>query len=205
MKRRGAKDMENCRMTRWAMAMVLGAAFMPSAGIAFQNTTHEAPHPGWDEVVRLLSSHPGPIGAETVEHSLGVTLSRRTRAADDYDAWIPGHDANSGPSLALNYGPSQYKGHAGAHDSILQIFVRDFECVSPARMREDLLRAGFTSPSTPAPSTTLEYYMLGKHRSLRVTYPSGPTGAALQLWAINHHTTAEDRRCEGEIYIGETG
>ena len=205
MRRRGAKDMENCRITCWALTMALGAALMPSAGIAFQSTPHEAPHPGWDEVVRLLVSPQRPIDAETVERLLSVTLSRRTRAADDYDAWIPGPKGDTGPSLGLTYTPSQYKGHAGSHDSTLQIFVRDIECVSPARMRDDLLRAGFTSASTPKPSTTLEFYMFGEHRSLRVTYPAGPTGAALQLWAINHHTTAEDRRCVGDILVNETG
>jgi hypothetical protein len=42
-----------------------------------------------ERVVRLLVSPKRAIDAETVERSLGVTLNRRTRAADDYDAWLP--------------------------------------------------------------------------------------------------------------------
>jgi hypothetical protein len=197
--------MEHDTVTRWALVLVLGAALMPAAGIAFQGTTHEAPHQGWNEVVRLLSVPQRAIDAETVERLLGVTLSRRTRSVDDYDAWIPGNDEKTNASLTLNYRPAPYRGHAGTHDSNLLIFVSDFECVSPTRMREDLLRAGFTTTSKSTSSTTREYYTLGTGRWLRVSYAAGPTGANLQVWAINHHTTAEDRRCVGEIYIGETG
>ena len=192
-------------MARRALVTVLGAAFMPSVGIASQVMPQEAPHPGWNEVVRLLVSPKRAIDAETVENSLGVTMNRRTRAADDYDAWIPGRKRDSSPSVRLTYVPSQYKGHTGSHDSTLQIFVNEMECVSPTRMRADLLRAGFTTSSPSTSSTTIEFYTLGKRRSLRVTYPAGPTGAALQLWAINHHTTAEDRRCVGDIVLSETG
>ncbi|HXP01172.1 MAG TPA: hypothetical protein VN813_11750 [Luteibacter sp.] len=72
-------------------------------------------------------------------------------------------------------------------------------------MSDDLLHAGFTSASTRAPSTTLEFYMYGEHRSLRVTYPAGLTGTSRQHWAFLHHTTDEDRRCVGDILVTETG
>jgi hypothetical protein len=185
--------------------MALGALFVPTIGRASQAGPPEAPHPGWKDVVRLLSAPQRAIDAGTVERLLGVTLSRRTRAVDDYDAWMPGRDAKSGASLTLNYRPSPYKGHVGAHVSILQIFVKDMECVSPARMREDLLRTGFTSASSSVASVTLDFYMFGGHRSLRATYPTGPSRAALQVWAINHHTTVEDRRCVEDILVTETG
>jgi hypothetical protein len=185
--------------------MVLGALCVPTIGRASQAGSPEASHPGWNEVVRLLSAPQRAIDAETVERLLGVTMNRRTRAVDDYDAWIPGRERASSTFVRLIYRPSQYKGQAGLHDSLLQIFVSEMECVSPTRMRDDLLRVGFTTMSTSTSSTTREYYTLGKRRSLRVTYPAGPTGANLQVWAINHHTTAEDRRCVADIYIGETG
>jgi hypothetical protein len=161
--------MEKRRMDRWAFGAAFWTLFLPLTGIASQVAVPVAPHPNWNEVVHLLSSPRRPIDASTIERSLGVTLVYRTRATDDYDAWIPGPEANSGASLTLNYRPSHYKGYAGSHDSIVHIFVRDFECVSPARMSDDLLHAGFTSASTRAPSTTLEFYMYGEHRSLRVT------------------------------------
>lgn len=204
MRRRGAKDVESGRTTRWALGTALGLLLLPSTGAASQAVAR--PYPGWNEVVRLLSARPGLIDADTVERSLGVKITRRTRAADDYDAWIAGQEGDSGPSsVQLTYMPSYLKGSAGLHASLLQIFVNKMECISPTRMRGDLLRVGFTTTSSSTSSTTREFYMLGEHRSLRVTYPAGPTGAALQLWAINHHTTPEDRRCVADVLVKETG
>ncbi|UPG90832.1 hypothetical protein L2Y96_03395 [Luteibacter aegosomaticola] len=178
---------------------------MPTIGLA-ASAPAKAPHPDWNGVLRLLGSPSGPIEAGTVERALGVTMTRKGGSADDYHAWIEGQEGDKGPSsVQLTYTPSLRKGQAGRHESTLQIFVRDIECVAPERMRADLLHAGFVATSPRTSTTTLEFYRLGDHRALRVTYPPGRTGAARQLWALRHHTADEDTRCVGDVLVTETG
>jgi len=178
---------------------------VPAIGLATP-APGKTPHPDWDSVLRLLASPSGPIEADTVERALGVRMTRKGPGPDDYHAWIEGQEGDKGPSsVQLTYTPSLRRGQAGRHESTLQIFVRDMECVAPERMRADLLRAGFVATSPRTPSTTLDFYQLGDHRGLRVTYPAGRTGTARQLSAILHHTTDEDARCVGDVLVTETG
>lgn len=178
---------------------------VPAVGLA--TSMHgKTPHPDWHSVLRLLASSPGPIAAGTVERALGVRVTRKGPGPDNYHAWVEGQEGDKGPSsVQLTYTQSLRKGQAGRHESTLQIFVRDIECVAPERMRSDLLRAGFVATSPHTPSTTVEFYRRGDHRGLRVTYPAGRIGAARQLSAILHHTTDEDTRCVGDVLVTETG
>lgn len=179
---------------------------LPTIAMAYDPPVEHAPHPGWNEVLRVVTSKDRPIDASTLERELGVPITRRVRANGDYDAWIAtDDDGKSLPILRLVYRPAEIKGQKGLHSSLLQIFVRKMECVSPERAHADLLRAGLTSPLKHAPSTQIELLLLGPHRSVRVTYsPSTPSGSR-KIQAIRQHIPDEDRRCVEDILVDEAG
>ncbi len=182
------------------------AATMADTAVCTDAPSTTPPGLTWTATVSLLAEAPAPITADAITKAYGVKLQLRVNAADEYDAWLPSaRKRGAGPTISLTYGPWRNAAEPGRHASMLQIFVRDFACVSVERMQQDFARAGFTAVGIVTPTAHQVSYKTPDQRTVRVTYPAASSLASRQLHVLRHGGTDEDSRCVGDVFVAESG
>ena len=88
---------------------------------------------------------------------------------------------------------------------MLQIFVRDFACVSVERMQQDFARAGFTAVGIVTPTARQVSYKTPNQRTVRVTYPAASSLVSRQIHALRYGGSDQDRSCVGDVFVAESG